>query len=222
MFDSKASDWNIVDATPFGRDPMQELAAGLSQATAQACASTTRNPGLAPPWRRRATTGTTTGRQRHFDGYVEYLVVPQVRELLTNYGRIAGLIWFDTPKRMTVEQSRRDGLICPTPFSLTALSTAASERRSGDHAKPPSTLIPADRHRRRTGETPCNDERYVGASKAYDHNWKSPASSSSASCVDCASKGGNLLLNVGPTREGVVLAAARRAPARLSAGVAED
>ena len=27
MFDSKASDWNIVKATPFGRDPLKELAA---------------------------------------------------------------------------------------------------------------------------------------------------------------------------------------------------
>src|SRR5207248_146602 len=40
-----------------------------------------------------------------FDGYVEKYVKPQVRELLSNYGPI-GLIWFDTPKRMTEAQSR--------------------------------------------------------------------------------------------------------------------
>ena len=32
MFDSKASDWNIVKATPFGRDPLKELAAACKKA----------------------------------------------------------------------------------------------------------------------------------------------------------------------------------------------
>ena len=31
MFDSKATDWNIVDATPFGRDPLKELAAACQK-----------------------------------------------------------------------------------------------------------------------------------------------------------------------------------------------
>jgi alpha-L-fucosidase len=31
MFDSKASDWNIVKATPFGRDPLKELAAACKK-----------------------------------------------------------------------------------------------------------------------------------------------------------------------------------------------
>src|SRR5947207_4090323 len=31
MFDSKASDWNIVKASPFGRDPLKELAAACKK-----------------------------------------------------------------------------------------------------------------------------------------------------------------------------------------------
>ena len=42
---------------------------------------------------------------KDFAGYVENYVKPQVRELLTSYCPI-GLIWFDTPKRMTRDQSR--------------------------------------------------------------------------------------------------------------------
>ena len=45
--------------------------------------------------------------------------------------------------------------------------------------------------------------------KSYDHNWKS-AEMLIRNLVDIASKGGNYLLNVGPTSEGLIPAALRR------------
>ena len=41
------------------------------------------------------------------EGFVEYMnkkALPQVREILTNYGKI-DMIWYDTPQRMTLEAS---------------------------------------------------------------------------------------------------------------------
>ena len=46
--------------------------------------------------------------------------------------------------------------------------------------------------------------------KSYDHNWKSPETLIH-NLVDIASKGGNYLLNVGPTSEGLIPEAVRRA-----------
>ena len=53
MFDSKASDWNIVKATPFERDPLKELAAACQQAGHQARLLLLAGPGLEPSRRRR-------------------------------------------------------------------------------------------------------------------------------------------------------------------------
>ena len=97
MFDSKASNYNIVEATPFGRDVLKELA--------DAC----RDEGIALhlyyshlDWGRtdywpRGRTGNGTGRPDGKDGdwnnYLEFMN-KQLTELLTGYGPI-GAIWFD-------------------------------------------------------------------------------------------------------------------------------
>ncbi|MCQ2114780.1 MAG: alpha-L-fucosidase [Bacteroidales bacterium] len=95
MFDSKASDYNIVKATPFGRDVIGELA--------QAC----RKEGINLhfyyshlDWGRtdypRGRTGLGTGRSEEGQDWRHYMdfVNAQLTELLTQYGRI-GAIWFD-------------------------------------------------------------------------------------------------------------------------------
>ena len=96
MFDSKFTDYDIVDATPFGRDPIKELAAACQRHGIKPRASTTRRPRTGTTPTATATTGTYDEPSKDFAGYVESYVKPQVRELLTNYGPI-GLIWFDTP-----------------------------------------------------------------------------------------------------------------------------
>ena len=65
MFDSKATDWNIVDATPFGRDPLKELAEACQQARHQAGLLLLPGPGLEPSRRRggRRALGQGPGRQ---------------------------------------------------------------------------------------------------------------------------------------------------------------
>ena len=97
MFHSKASPYNIVDATPFGRDVIGELA--------QAC----REEGIRLhfyyshlDWGRTdywplGRTGHGTGRPQGRDGdwrhYLDFINA-QLTELLTQYGPV-GAIWFD-------------------------------------------------------------------------------------------------------------------------------
>jgi alpha-L-fucosidase len=104
MFATEQTDYNIVDATPFGRDPMAELA--------EACRKYGIKFGFyysqTQDWHHPDGDGNYWDFDedaKAFDHYVQSYVKPQVRELLTQYGDIC-LIWFDTPRRMTVAQSR--------------------------------------------------------------------------------------------------------------------
>ena len=97
MFGSKASDYNIVDATPFGRDVIKELA--------EACGKEKMRLHFYyshVDWGRNDSwplgrTGHNTGRPEGSDGdwqhYLNFMDA-QLTELLTNYGPI-GAIWFD-------------------------------------------------------------------------------------------------------------------------------
>src|ERR1035441_5924212 len=104
MFASKASTFNIVDATPFKRDPMKELAEacrkqGLRMGVYYSQAQDWHHPGGA------VMLGSWDPAQKgDFDDYLNKIAIPQIRELLTGYGPIA-LIWFDTPMHMTPERA---------------------------------------------------------------------------------------------------------------------
>ena len=95
MFGTEYSDFNIVDATPFGRDILKELA--------DEC----RKQGIKLhlyyshiDWRRsdypKGRTGLNTGCDRSQENWAQYFTFMnnQLTELLTNYGPI-GAIWFD-------------------------------------------------------------------------------------------------------------------------------
>ncbi len=107
LYDSKVSSWDIVDATPFKRDVLKELAA--------ACAKHGMRLGFyysqAQDWHEPNGAGNTWDfladeTKKDFDQYLRDKAEPQVRELLTDYGPVA-LIWFDTPRLMTTARAQR-------------------------------------------------------------------------------------------------------------------
>jgi alpha-L-fucosidase len=198
MYRTQASKYNIVDATPFARDPMAELAAACKRHGVRLCFYYSQTQ----DWHHPGGDGNDWDYDeatKDFDGYVENYVKPQVRELLTNYGAI-GLIWFDTPKRMTASQSRElvDFVHAIQPECLV---NGRIGNRLGDYTEAGDNAIPSAEVQA-DWETPAtiND---TWAFKRLDHNWKSPADLVHK-LVDIASKGGNYLLNVGPTAEGVI------------------
>ncbi len=101
MFHSKASSFNIVDATPFARDPIEELADACSTHGIQLCLYYSQcldwsHPDAFEEGPRFHPEKQREGYQPDHDRYVEEKVLPQLTELLTQYGQI-GAIWFDTP-----------------------------------------------------------------------------------------------------------------------------
>ena len=98
MYDSKVSDFNVVKATPYGKDILKELQV--------ACEKHDVKMGLyysqAQDWddpngymHRKDNSG------KDFQKYLDEKCKPQIKELLENYGDIC-LIWFDTPMGITV------------------------------------------------------------------------------------------------------------------------
>jgi alpha-L-fucosidase len=204
MFKSKVSPYNVVDATPFKRDVLKELA--------DACAKRNMRLGFyysqSQDWHEPGGAGNTWDfgpdqgpdqkELKPYDKYLHEKAEPQVRELLAGYGPIA-LIWFDTPRMMTPERGQRfaDIVRSMQPDTLIdgRLGTEGDYRSTGDNVIPSESSTEA-------WETPATINDTWGF-RTDDTNWKSPGQIA-FKLVDIVSKGGNYLLNVGPTAEGVI------------------
>lgn len=216
MFRSGVSSFNIVDATPFKRDPLKELSDACAKYDMRlgfyySQAQDWHNPGGAA----YAGTGEMRGgnpsaghwdkaQDGSFDEYIDHIAVPQVRELLSNYGHVS-ILWWDTPIGMNVERaSRLAKLLRLQPGIVTNNRLFADSKPSiysGD-TETPEQAIPATGSKGRLFEV-CMTMNDTWGFKSYDQNWKS-APDLIRKLVDIASKGGNFLLNVGPNSEGEI------------------
>jgi alpha-L-fucosidase len=198
LFDSKASRYNVVDATPFKRDVLKELA--------EACRRRGIRLGFyysqAQDWHEPNGVGNTwdfgPDEAKDFDRYLRGKAEPQVRELLTGYGPVA-LVWFDTPRLMTPERAQRftDIVRSLQPETLIDGRLGAA----GDYVSTSDNAIPAQVGDQ-VWETPATINHTWGYKKD-DHDWKSPGDIT-FKLVDIVSKGGNYLLNVGPMADGTI------------------
>jgi len=198
MYGSKVNKYNIVDATPFHRDPLKELAA--------ACARHKMPFGFyysqSQDWHEPNGAGNTwdfgPDDQKNYDEYLRGKAEPQVKELLTSYGPVC-LIWFDTPRMMTGDRATRFTSLVKTlqPWTLIdgRLGEKGDYRSMGDNAIP-NQVVNED------WEVPATINKTWGFKKD-DTDWKSP-SDITFKLVDIVSKGGNYLLNVGPMSDGVI------------------
>jgi|LSQX01.3.fsa_nt_gb alpha-L-fucosidase len=204
MFDSPSSDFDIVDATPYGHDIMADLAEACQRHGIKLCfyysqAQDWHHPGGEGHWDRADHWHKKTVSDEEFAAYLEEKAKPQVRELLTQYGPI-GLIWFDTPVAINPEQSQSlADLVHELQPQCLVNGRVGNEK--GDYSSLGDNQIPRGPVHG-DWETPAtiND---TWAFKVDDHNWKSTEDLLRL-LVDLASKGVNYLLNVGPTAEGLI------------------
>ena len=196
LFDSKVSKWDVVDATPYGKDLIAPLAA--------ACKKHDLKLGLyysqAQDWNQGGATGGNwdPAQEHDMDDYIENVAVPQVKEIMSNYGPIA-VLWWDTPKNMNPE---RAGKLIPLLKLQPGIihNNRLGGGYEGDIKTPeqhiPGTGLPGDWES-------CMTMNRTWGYKSYDDDWKS-TEMLIRNLVDIASKGGNYLLNVGPTAEGLI------------------
>jgi alpha-L-fucosidase len=198
MYGSRVTSYNIVDGTPFARDPLKELATecqrqGLRLGFYYSQTQDWHHPdGDGNDW-------DFDERAKDFEAYIEGYVKDQVSELLSNYGPVA-ILWFDTPKHISARQSRSLVDLC-RELQPDCLVCGRIGNTLGDYASANDNAVP---HHAVDGdwETPATINDTWGY-KRHDHNWKSSADLI-RKLVDIVSKGGNYLLNVGPTAEGII------------------
>jgi alpha-L-fucosidase len=95
MFDSEISDYNIVDATPYGKDIIEMLKEECDKQGIRLFFYYSQLDWHHPDYFPRGRTGNATSREESgdWDNYIKYMN-SQLTELLTKYGEVGG-IWFD-------------------------------------------------------------------------------------------------------------------------------
>ncbi|MGA2060036.1 MAG: alpha-L-fucosidase [Thermoguttaceae bacterium] len=212
MFHSEASDFNIYDATPFKRDPLKELAQacqkeGIKLGFYYSQAQDWNHPGGA------AAKGKTNfdknidelnhwdkAQQGSMDEYIDKVAIPQLKELLSNYGPLA-VLWFDTPVSMNPQRAAKFLPLLKLQPNIVVNNRLDSKKRTGDF-ETPEQKIPATGLPGKDWET-CMTMNSTWGYKSFDNKWKS-TQTLLRNLIDIASKGGNYLLNVGPTSEGLI------------------
>ena len=192
LFDSPSSDYDVVDATPYGKDPLKQLA--------EACREHGVRLGFYyshdQDWHHPYATGNDWDYdpdKKDFAQYLEEKVKPQVRELLTQYGPIA-IIWFDTPKNINPEQSR-ELVELVHELQPNCLVSDRVGHEMGDYQGFADHQVP--------GGVVDGVWETVGTTneswgyKPTDQQWKSPELIIKL-LTNIVSKGGVYLLNVGP------------------------
>ena len=199
MYHSTVSKYNIYDATPFKRDPMKELADAAQKVGIKLCFYYSQTQ----DWHEADAVGNDwdfkDDSKKDFAKYLKEKVEPQVTELLTNYGPI-GLIWFDTPRNITKEQSQ-ELVDLVHKLQPDCLVSGRVGHGLGDYDSAGDNQISVGQVKR-DWETPVTMNDTWGFKKD-DTNWK-PTSILIRQLVQVASRGGNYLLNVGPTSEGLI------------------
>ena len=238
MFKSRADKFNVVDATPFGRDVMAELA--------EACYKYDMKLGLYYSqdldWHEKngggylsnhiPNAGTTWDNSwdfpdeahKDFTECFENKIMPQVEEILTGYGDLC-LIWFDVPMTINESQSRRI-YEAVKKYQPNCLINSRLGNGAYDYVSLGDNEIP-DKLEDTTGK--AIDMNSIGGFKPspyglyetaatlndtwgfsyHDHNWKTPEFIRSTR-EKLNGMGINYLINVGPDPLGRITADAQR------------
>jgi alpha-L-fucosidase len=216
MWDSKLTGYDIIDATPFKRDILAELSAACKKQGIKLCFYHSimdwHHPDAQATFYPKYNDGSRSNP--NFDRYVEYYLKGQIRELIENYGPL-GILWFDGEwvKDWSYEMgwNMYEHVLNLQPDII--INNRVGKGRQGlqgfsegqecpgDYGTPEQRIPP-------TGlpgvdwET-CMTMNDTWGYKSYDNNWKS-TEDLIHKLVDITSKGGNFLLNVGPTAEGLI------------------
>jgi len=206
MYNSPSSPYNIVNLTAFKRDPIKELADACRKLDVKfgvyySLGRDWHDPDVPTNWPVKGGRSNTwdfpNEDAKDFSKYFERKVKPQVKELITQYQ--PSVMWFDTPTMINKAQSKElKELIAKLDPQCIVNERIGNgfgdykvlEQKGGDR------IIPG------AWETCITMSRNWGYVKT-DTVYKSPEKLIGL-LIDAVSKGGNMLLNVGPTPEGII------------------
>ncbi len=211
MFHTAVDGYNIYDATPWHHDPLAELAVACRREHIKlgfyySEGQDWHHPGGAAANKHPEA---DVDKEHHWDpaqegsmdDYIDKVDVPQVRELLSNYGPdTPAVLWWDTPIGMTPDRVEKLLPLLKLKPGIITNNRLDAKHLTGDYQTPeqkiPTNGLAGD------WET-CMTINGTWGYKSADHNFKSDETLIH-NLVDIASKGGNYLLNVGPTSTGII------------------
>lgn len=204
MYDSKADAFNIVSATPFKRDPLNELAAECQKQGIKLGFYYSQDQDWTAPGGAAFGGHWDKAQDGDFAAYLHTKVIPQLQELLTTYKPYPAIIWFDTPTKDMTPQLAGEIVALLNKFPNLIWNNRLGGGYKGD-TETPEQHIPPQGFPGQDWET-CMTINNTWGFKEADTNFKSTGTLLH-NLIDIASKGGNYLLNVGPDAHGVIPAA---------------
>ncbi len=227
MYDSGVSDFKIVKATPFGRDPLRELADACCKHDVALGIYYSHHldwkefdGGDPGPEYGKNFSGMSWGNdwdfpeheKKDFNRYFDNKALPQITELLTNYGPVAEL-WCDCFLHIKKEHSEKLRLLVKK-LQPECLINSRIGNNCGDFESLGDNQIMNGRAEKPV-ESPVTLNDTWGF-KYDDENWKTPAEVA-ARLASLAGRDANILLNIGPGPDGSFPAGAVRVMEELAA-----
>jgi alpha-L-fucosidase len=226
LFDSKASDWDVVDATKYGKDLLKPLVKackenGIRLGFYYSQANDWTNPGgtvarrpMEQGWPNPDSARIDQYTLEHngswdpiqetstFDEYVDRVAIPQVKELLTNYGDVS-VLWWDYATQMKSYQGavKLEKLLDIQPNIIT--NDRLHPDFPGDTKTPEQGIPKWETIDESESWENCMTMNYSWGYKSFDNKWKS-SEKLIQNLIKNVSRGGNYLLNVGPMADGTI------------------
>ena len=216
MFDSKTNDYNIVQATPFKRDPMKELKAacqkyGLKFGFYYSHAfdwGEANAPGNDWDYDNPGGDRNLHGGRNWWESYPEFLprarsyvdqkAIPQLLELIKNYD--PDILWFDTPHKLPDSENLRI-MKAVREASPRVVINGRLVRNCGDYLSTADRPAEFSPHEGDWEGIPTTNESY--GYNQNDHSHK-PVSHFIQILAKAAARGGNILMNVGSMGNGKI------------------
>jgi alpha-L-fucosidase len=222
MFDSKASPWNVVDATPWHHDPMKDLAASCKKHGIKFgfyyshAFDWGEENGAGNDW-----DWANPGGDKLLHGsdwwltypeflpkvrkYVDEKAIPQILELITNYH--PDILWFDTPHKIPPEENLRIFAAVRKADPNIVINGRIFSGANPDWFRLTDYINTGDK----PGEFAPQDGDWEGipttnesfGHNANDHSHKSPGHFIRL-LAKAAARGGNILMNMGPRGDGTI------------------
>ena len=219
LFHSKVDKYNVVDATPFKRDIIKELAEACARHGLKLGLYYSQNIDWHEPHGGGYDMKFYHSNHKGVDGdpgmswdndwdfpdrsaknyriCFEKKIKPQVKEILTNYGDLC-LIWFDTPLDIP-EDCSRELFEMVKKYQPNCLVNSRIGNGMGDYRSLGDNRLP-DEYTDALVESPITLNHTWGY-KSFDNDWKS-AEKVREIYNKCRKCGANLLLNIGPDHLG--------------------
>lgn len=197
LFDSSADSFNSVALSSSGRDFVREMSEACARHDLLFCVYYSQAQDWDHPGGLRAYQEVPPAPL--FTQYLEEKCIPQLRELLTQYGPLA-MIWLDTPMSMTPAQCRqvKDLIRSLQPSCLISGRIGCD---LGDYITTGDNML-LQSSQKKLWELPATLNSSWGY-KRSDQNWRT-AQDVIRQLTKVRSRGGNLLLNIGPDGTGAI------------------